>query len=100
MNGQALLSPLSGRAGLWPEPDSETTTGSRATATEHADNGSVRYALEGAVVWAALAFSRALVDERHGPGDPRYDRLLDIQRELTELRDDWERTPTRVAAAA
>jgi hypothetical protein len=49
----------------------------------------VRYALDGAVVWTALAMSRALVDEELRPGDARFGRLVMIQRELVEIREDW-----------
>ena len=59
------------------------------TLPEHMDDASVRYAIDGAVAWAAMAFSRALVEERRRTGDPLFDRLLAVQRELTELRDAW-----------
>jgi len=59
------------------------------TIPEYVDDASVRYALDGAVAWSAMALSRALVEERRGVGDARFDRLRAIQRELTELRDEW-----------
>ena len=65
-------------------PDDETA----ATAIQ-LDDGSVRYALDGAVIWGAMAVSRALVDEDRDRGDALLDRLLAIQRALMELRSDW-----------
>ncbi|HEY1592911.1 MAG TPA: hypothetical protein VGF81_14040 [Solirubrobacteraceae bacterium] len=59
------------------------------TIPEQIDDGCVRYAVEGAVVCSALALARALVDEELRPGDARCDRLVAIQRELIELRENW-----------
>lgn len=53
------------------------------------DDGSVRYALEGAVIWTALAMARALSDEHLWPGDAGFDRLAAMQSQLTKLRDQW-----------
>ena len=71
------------------EPRTEAAVGSDWTIPEHIDDGRVRYALDGAVVWAALAMSRALVDEQLRPGDPRFDRLVAVQRELAGIREQW-----------
>lgn len=69
-----------------PHPQQQSTAWA---IPEHIDDGCVRYALDGAVVWAALAISRALVDEQLRPGDARFDRLTSIQGELTQLREEW-----------
>jgi hypothetical protein len=71
------------------EPRAGTTVGADWTIPEHIDDGCVRYALDGAVVWTALAMSRALVDGQLRPGDAGFDRLVAIQRELSEIREDW-----------
>jgi hypothetical protein len=71
------------------EPRAGAAVGTDWTIPEHIDDGCVRYALDGAVVWTALAMSRALVDEQLRPGDARFRRLVTIQRELVEIREDW-----------
>ncbi len=71
------------------ETGSEATVGASWTIPEHIDDGAVRYALEGAVVWSALALARALADEELRPGEARFDRLVAIQRDLIELREEW-----------
>ena len=68
---------------------SAETGRSRSTST----TACVRYALDGAVVWAALALSRALVDEQLRPGDARFDRLVAVQRELIGIREEWSDRP-------
>jgi hypothetical protein len=71
------------------ESRAAVAVGTAWTIPEYIDDGCVRYALEGAVVWSALALARALVDEELQPGDARFDRLVAIQRELIELREEW-----------
>lgn len=66
------------------QPDDETTT-----TDVQLDDGSVGYALDGAVIWSAMAVSRALVNEDRDRGDALLDRLLAVQRALTELRSEW-----------
>jgi hypothetical protein len=72
-----------------PEPGAEAAIGTAWTIPEHIDDGRVRYALDGGVVWATLAMSRALVDERSRPGDARVDRLVAVQRDLMAIREEW-----------
>jgi len=78
------------------EPPTPPTKSFTPAIPEHLDDCSVDYALEGAIAWAAMAVSRALVEERRGAGDVLFDRLLALQRELTELRNDWDAQAPRL----
>jgi hypothetical protein len=71
-------------AAAGPEPDEDA-----ADPAVQLDDGSVGYALDGAVIWGAMAVSRALVNEDRDRGDVLLDRLLAVQRALIELRGDW-----------
>ncbi len=88
--------PQGSTAGDRPEEIQEELFSSR---DGYVDDGSVVHALDSAVVWGAMAVSRALVDEGRDPGDELLDRLLAIQTAIAELREDWTAPGTDSASS-